>query len=283
MKDLAQKMNMLCDVQPFNVSWYLKDLMSGMAADRVGDTVVASRSTRKVSIMMALLKSIHDGKYSLTQRITIPEKYQNTASGVTPFLLPGMELSLRDALILMIIVSDNPCTAVIVDMLSIPYLNEYCASIGMKETIHRYSLPLQTSDLNLNTVICARDQGMLFEMILKGSTDEMESDKLGCTAEQCRFAMQVMNWQRCDLKIASLLPVPWPPDRSKGAMVASKGGIGPGMFSETGIVFKEGRPCFVLCVYNWEVPAVLPDGKPGAAGAAQLIGQLARMSWEALG
>jgi beta-lactamase class A len=120
-------------------------------------------------------------------------------------------------------------------------------------------------------------------MILKGSTDEEESAKLGCTMEQCRFAIQIMNWQRCDLKIASLLPVPWPPDHSKGAMVAGKGGIGPGMFSETGIVFKEGHPFFILCVYNWGVPAVLPDGNPGAAGAAQLIGKLARMAWETLG
>jgi beta-lactamase class A len=282
-KDLAEKFNTLCDAQPFNVSWYLKDLTSGMTADRAGRTIVASRSTRKISIMMALLKSINDGKFSLTQRVTIPEKYQNTTSGVTTFLSPGLELSLRDVLILMIIVSDNPCTAVIVDMLGTPYLNEFCTSIGMKETIHRFSLPLPTTDLNVNTVISARDQGMLLEMILKGTTGEAESAKLGCTMEQCRFAIQIMNWQRCDLKIASLLPVSWPPDHTKGAIVASKGGIGPGMFSETGIVFKEGRPSFILCVYNWGVPAVLSDGKPGAAGATQLIGTLARMAWEALG
>jgi len=282
-KDLGAKLNTLCDAQPYSVSWYLKDIRSGKTADRAGSAVVASRSTRKVSIMMALLKAVNDGKFSLTQRVTIPEKYQNTASGVTPFLLPGLELPLRDALILMIVVSDNPCTALIVDMLGTAYLNEYCNTIGMKETIHRFSLPLPTTDLNVNTVISARNQGRLLEMILKGSADKTESAILGCTVEQCRFAIQVMKWQRCDLKIASLLPVPWPPDPEKGAMVASKGGIGPGMFSETGIVFKEGRPLFILCIYNWGVPAVLPDGKPGAAGAAQLMGRLARTAWDALG
>ena len=233
--------------------------------------------------MMALLKAVNEGKFSLTQRVKIPEKYQNTTSGVTPFLLHGLELPLRDALILMIIVSDNPCTALIVDMLGTAYLNEYCTSIGMKETIHRFSLPLPTPDLNVNTVLTPRDQGMLLEMILKGSTDEAESARLGCTMEQCRFAIKVMTWQRCDLKIASLLPVPWPPDPQTGAMVASKGGIGPGMFSETGIVFREGRPLFILCVYTWGVPSVLPNGKPGMAGAAHLIGRLAETAWDALG
>ncbi len=283
MKDLAEKLNALCDAQPYGVSWYLKDLASGKTADRGGSAVVASRSTRKVSIMMALLKAVNDGKLSLTQCVTIPEKYQNTTSGVTPFLLPGLELPLRDALILMIIVSDNPCTALIVDTLGIPYLNEYCTSVGMRDTIHRFSLPLPTPDLNVNTVITARDQGMLLEMILKGSADETEAARLGCTMEQCRFAIRVLTWQRCDLKIASLLPVPWPPDPRTGAMVASKGGIGPGMVSETGIVFREGAPLFILCVYNWGVPAALPDGKPGMAGAAQLTGRLARVAWDALG
>jgi beta-lactamase class A len=282
-KSLTENLNKLCDPQPYSVSWYLKDLASGKSADRAGSAVVASRSTRKVSIMMALLKAVKEGKLSLTQRVTIPKKYQDTTSGVTPFLLPGLELSLRDALILMIIVSDNPCTALIVDMLGTACLSEYCSSIGMRETIHRFALPLPTTDLNVNTVTTARDQGMLLEMILKGSRSDAESSNLGCTLEQCKFAIQVMTWQRCDLKIASLLPVPWPPDPQTGAMVASKGGIGPGMVSETGIVFREGQPLFILCVYTWGVPSVLSDGKPGMAGAAHLIGQLAETAWDALG
>ena len=31
-----------------------------------------------------------------------------------------------------------------------------------------------------------------------------------------------------------------------------------------------------------QVPAALPDGTPGFAAAAQLIGRLARTSWDAL-
>lgn len=283
MEELQKKLDALCDAQHFSISWYLKDLSSGKSADRGGGTVVASRSTRKVSIMMALLKAVHDGKLSMMQRVTIPEKYQQTISGVTPVLMPGLELPLRDALILMIIVSDNPCTATIVDLLGTEYLTQYCRSIGMKDTIHRFSLPLPTTDLAINTVLTAQDQGMLIDMILKGSSDEREAAKLGCSAEQCRFAIQVMKWQRLDIKLASRLPVPWPPDPKRGAMIASKGGIGPGMLHETGIIFKEGEPLFILCVYNWGFPPMLPDGMPGLEGAAQLIGQLSRMAWDSLG
>ncbi|MBN1830127.1 MAG: serine hydrolase [Deltaproteobacteria bacterium] len=282
MEDLGKKLNELCNAQPFNMAWHVKDVTSGKSADRAGSMVVASRSTRKVSIMMALLKAINDGAFSMTEQIRILEKYQNTTSGVTPFLLPNLELSLRDAMILMIIVSDNPCTATIVDMLGTEYINKYCQSIGMKHTIHRFSLPLPTTDLNVNTVISARDQGLLLEMILKGSRREAEAANLGCTMEQCRFALNVMSWQRCDLKIASMLPVLWPPNPNKGAMVAGKGGIGPGMHCETGIVFRDGKPLFILCMYTWDVPETLHDGTPGAAGVSRFMGLLARTVWDAL-
>src|SRR4029434_114094 len=62
MKDLAQQMNTLCDAVLFQTSWYLKDLTTGERVDRLGDTPVPSASTRKISIMMAALKAVHDGK-----------------------------------------------------------------------------------------------------------------------------------------------------------------------------------------------------------------------------
>jgi beta-lactamase class A len=62
MNELTKRMNALCDALPFQTSWYLKDLTTGVTADRLGDTPVPSASTRKISIMMAALKAVHDGK-----------------------------------------------------------------------------------------------------------------------------------------------------------------------------------------------------------------------------
>ena len=71
MQELAARLNALCDALPFQTSWYVKDLTSGARADRLGDVPVPSASTRKISILMAALKAVHDGKLALDQKVTI--------------------------------------------------------------------------------------------------------------------------------------------------------------------------------------------------------------------
>src|SRR5439155_4052253 len=102
MRDLVTRMNALCDALPFQTSWYLKDLATGETANRLGDTPVPSASTRKISIMMAALKAVHDGKLALDQKVTIDAKYQDNDSGTFQHLTPGFWITFRDALVMMI-------------------------------------------------------------------------------------------------------------------------------------------------------------------------------------
>jgi len=52
---------------------------------------------------------------------------------------------------------------------------------------------------------------------------------------------------------------------------------------DAGIIFKDAHPLFILTAYTEHVPAALPDGAPGFAAAYQVIGKMARLSWDALG
>ena len=65
----------------------------------MGDVPVPSASTRKISIMMAALKAVHDGKLSLDQKVTIEAKYQDNDSGTFQHLTPGFWITFRDALV----------------------------------------------------------------------------------------------------------------------------------------------------------------------------------------
>src|SRR5687767_9762977 len=141
MKDLAQKMNAACDLLPFQTSWYLKNLGSGDRADRMGDVPVPSASTRKISIMMAALKAVHDGKLSLDQKVTIDAKYQDNDSGTFQHLTPGFWITFRDCLVMMIIVSDNTCTGTVVDLVGLDVVQRYCDALGMTGTKHRFGIP----------------------------------------------------------------------------------------------------------------------------------------------
>ena len=68
-----------------------------------------------------------------------------------------------------------------------------------------------------------------------------------------------------------------------GTKVAHKTGTGARGYMDAGIVFKDGRPLFILTAYTDHVPAALPDGTPGFAAAAQLIGRMARLCYDRLG
>src|SRR5438045_7093992 len=141
MRDVVERLDALCDAVPFHASWYLKDLGTGARADRLGDVPVPSASTRKISIMMAALAAVHAGKLSLDQRVTIEAKYQDNDSGTFQHLTPGFTITLRDALVMMIIVSDNTCTGTVVDLLGLDAINALCRSVGLTGTVHRFGIP----------------------------------------------------------------------------------------------------------------------------------------------
>ena len=276
MRELVERLDALCDAAPFHASWYLKDVATGARADRLGDVPVPSASTRKISIMMAALAAVHAGKLALDQKVTIEARFQNNESGTFQHLTPGFWITFRDALVMMIIVSDNTCTGHVVDLVGLGNLQSWCEGVGMTATIHRFGLPPKLpADHTLEQVTSTtpNDQGLLLELILKGTTDPAVAARLGSTPELCRLGLDILSWQKYKTRLPSLLPL--------GAKVAHKTGTGARGYA--GILFKDDRPLCILTAFTDRVPAALPDGTPGFAAAAQLIGRMARLCYDGLG
>lgn len=277
MRDLAQRLNDLCDARPFQTSWYLKDLTTGATSDRRGDVPVPSASTRKISIMMAALAAVHAGKLSLDQKVTVEAKYQDNDSGTFQHLTPGFWITFRDALVMMIIVSDNTSTGMVVDQVGLEAIQRYCESLGMKGTIHRFGIPPRLGPehtLDQVTSTTPNDQGLLLELILRGASDAAVAARLGCTMELVQLGLDILTWQKLKTRLPSLLPV--------GTKIAHKTGTGARGYMDAGIIWKNDRPQCILTAYTDHVPAALPDGTPGFAAAAQLIGRLARVCYDEL-
>ena len=87
MQDLVARMNAICDAQPFDTTWYVKDLKTGAEADRGGDVVTPSASTRKTSILMHALSKVHEGKLKLDDPCTIEARLQE---GVDSNMVDGI-------------------------------------------------------------------------------------------------------------------------------------------------------------------------------------------------
>ncbi len=276
MRAMVDQMEVLCDEQPFHTGWYLKDLESGERAGRAAEVVVPSASTRKVSILMAALQAVRHGRLSLEQPVTIQAKYQDNDSGTFQHLAPGFTITFQDALVMMIIVSDNACTGAVVDLVGLDTVNAFCRAVGL-HTVHRFGIPPRLDydhPLDAVTVTTPNDQGRLLGLILAGSTDPAVAGRLGCTPELCRLALDILSWQKLKTRLPSLLPL--------NTRVAHKTGTGARGFMDAGIVYEANRPLFILTAYTDRVPDEMPDGLPGFAAANSLIGRLARTAYDAL-
>jgi beta-lactamase class A len=283
MQELVKKLNELCDERPFETTWYLKDLRTGQEADRDGGKVVTSASTRKISIMMAVMNLVNEGKMSLDDPFEVEELYQKRAAtqrgGCFQYFRPGFTVTLYDAVLMMIIVSDNTCTGKIVDLVGVDRLNDYCRSIGMEGTRHKHGSDLEL-DLNIDHPVeasnttTARDVGMLLDLIVAGTSDPAAAKRLGGTPELCWVGMEILSRQLLRTKLPALLP----PNGS----VAHKTGTGLRHANDAGVVLANGEPRFILTVYTDGVPKQQRDGPRGQTTAALHIATLCRTCWDHL-
>lgn len=275
---LVKELNRLCDEQPLQTGWFLKVLATGETAERRGQEVVPSASTRKIAILMAALQAVNQGKLALAQPVTIQAKYQDNNSGVFQHLRSGCTITLQDALVLMIIVSDNTCTGTVVDLVGLDAINVFCRAVGMKGTAHRHGIPPRDlpadPPLQATNVTTPADVGLLLDLILRGASDAKTATRLGCTPAQCRLAIDILSWQKMRCRLPALLP--------SGTKVANKTGTWGHSYNDAGIIFQGDKPLYILTVYTGKVPAELAGGMPGHAAAGQLIARLSRACWDAL-
>ena len=209
--------------------------------------------------MMAALKAVNEGRFSLDQPVPIQAKYQDNNSGCFQHLQPGFVLPLKDHLTMMIIVSDNTCTGTVADLVGLDDVNALCQSIGMVGTAHRHGIPPGNLDRNhpvdASNATTPNDVGLLLELILDGTSDEEAAAKLGCTTELCQVGMEILLWQKLNTRMPSMLP--------SEARVAHKTGTGARNYNDAGIIFQGDTPLCVLTAYTENVPVDLDDGKAG--------------------
>ena len=277
LQTLVKELNALCDPMPFHSGWYFKNLHSGDTAHRHGHVVVPSASTRKIAIMMATLKAVNEGKLALEQPVVMQARYQNNDSGCFQHLQPGFTIQLRDALVMMIIVSDNTCTGTVADLVGLEPINALCQAIGMRDTTHRYGIPpggmAGYRPAEATNATTPADVGLLLDIILQGTHDAAAAARLGCTPSLCQLALDILSWQRLRNRLPSRLPL--------GTRVAHKTGTTAQNYNDAGIIYHNGEPLFILTAYTDRVPAALPDGTPGHTAAHELIGRLCRVCYDA--
>jgi beta-lactamase class A len=120
---------------PATVSLYAKNLDTGVAVGIRESDPVRTASTIKLPILCALFDAVAKGKAKWTDTLTVVAAEKSSGSGVIASeFSDGVQLPLRDVANLMIVLSDNTATNLVLDRLTTDAVNAYLDSIGIKTT-----------------------------------------------------------------------------------------------------------------------------------------------------
>lgn len=139
--------------------WHIE---SDTRLDVQGDAPFPMASTFKVPILATACRQLAAGAISLDSRVPLADEDKSLGSGILPFFEAGLAPTLRDLLTLMIIISDNTATDMVVDTLGGPAVIEgYMRELGLLEIsfklnckdLLRYAVPPEVAELPVEELV----------------------------------------------------------------------------------------------------------------------------------
>ncbi|MPZ17382.1 MAG: serine hydrolase [Luteitalea sp.] len=206
---------------------WIKDLVSGAEIAVNEDRVFPTASSIKIAILVELYRQAEHGRLRLEDRHRVADSDRAGGSGVLQHL-GAAELSLRDLATLMIVLSDNTATNILIDKVGMDTVNATLDRLGLPATrLRRKMIRPDEQAAGRENVSTPAELGRLVERIYREKV---------VTPQACREMLQVLAHPKSG-PLRSRLP--------QDVRVAHKtGGLG-GVVNDVGVVLLEGRPFIV--------------------------------------
>lgn len=147
------------------MSIYVNDF-SGNKIEINSNEKFETASSIKSFILLDLFKQVEDGTKSLNEKLVYTKKNYVNGSGVIQSLDEGVEMNAVNFAKLMIIVSDNIATNIIIDYLGLEHINKTIQQFGFKDTVLHNKIDFEKyRKLGTST---PKDYGRFFELVAKG-------------------------------------------------------------------------------------------------------------------
>jgi beta-lactamase class A len=275
---------------------YVHHLGCGETVELEADRAFQMASVFKVPLLAELATQIARGRRSLDDHVTLTDEMKAPGSGVLKELSAGVRLCLRDLATLMIIVSDNTATDILLDLVGTDAVNARLAACGLRrttvamgcrgllhdlvgltgapdtpETRRLVAERLRKRELDWNcrvyhderaNMTTPREMGLLLEQIVRAAAAAAGADGRApadgpIPAEACRLMLDIMRRQQVRDRLPLLLP--------PGAEMAHKTGSVTRVSNDAGVLYTATGPC-VISVFTRD----LADDLAGRMAIAQV-------------
>ncbi len=135
--DLEGRLAALARTHRGHVTLFAEQMNTGKTVAVDADTPVQTASVIKLTILFEAMEQVRSGKARWDERLTLAKGDGVSGSGVLMFFDTPLTLTLKDALTMMVIVSDNTATNLLIERLGIDAVNARIGWMGLKDT-HLY-------------------------------------------------------------------------------------------------------------------------------------------------
>ncbi len=273
---LKERISEICGAFDARIGLSATNLQTEETIGYQAEDVFPTASVIKLPVLLTLMQQVEDGLYSLEDPLMLRRGDQIGGSGLLQYLSPGLSMSLRDWAFLMMSISDNLATNVLIDHVGLARVQQWLKDNGYPDVELRRKIDFNILNKDQNELGTATPAA-LTRMI----TAVFQQKHL--TPAACTEMLRMMNKVGYD-RVGRYLPFePYGsdvPDEEK-LQLAGKTGSLKGMRAQTAVVYR-GKPAdnngFALTVMNEGNPE--PERWQPDAPGVLVIGQLARVVYD---
>lgn len=214
-----------------NAGIVIKDLKTGWEITINEEEIFPAASVIKMPIMVSCFKAIKEGRINLDDKVKLRAEYITEGSGILKKRPLGSEYKIEDLITLMITISDNTATNILIKLLGFDYLNKCFKGLGLKETIlRREMMDFKKRERRIENCTTAGDMAYLLEYLYY--------NKL-ITPQVSETCLELLKNQKVKDRIPRKL---WP-----DAVVANKTGLEKNVCHDIGVIFTP-KGDVLICV-----------------------------------
>jgi beta-lactamase class A len=180
---LKHKLDSIADAHHGVVGYSVIDVDNNIRISRRGDEKFSTASLIKVPILVTVYDLVAKGQLSLDDPITVLKIDQVPGSGIVQYLHNGAILTVRDAAWLMITISDNTATNLLLDRIIIRRVWNKMDSLGLHATrVHSKSF-LRVASIAMDSsvkyglgVTTPNEMATLFQLLAQGKAVNPSAD-----------------------------------------------------------------------------------------------------------